>query len=192
MGVCSYGLHDSFDCRANRATRSMCVLPWTNAGMALRSSDVGTLSGLSSMHGAQPWRLLTGHDSGNILMFDPALPHFKPLLTIKFPPFSGVAPVSISVLASLQLLVIMRADGMVQLMSMITPDNRIMASAIDPTQPVRRSLAPLLGPCPLRSAQAGILCMPKLVGSVEAHEFVSTAPMHFAVSPWSPVIGGFA
>lgn len=134
---CSYGLHDSYDCRANRATRSMCVLPWTTGGTPPNSSDVGTLSGLSSMHGAKPWRLLTGHDSGNILMFDPALPHFKPLLTIKFPPFSGVAPVSISVLSTLHLLVITRSDGMVQLMSMITPENRIMASAIDPMQPVR-------------------------------------------------------
>lgn len=118
----------------------MCVLPWAAGGTPMNSSDVGAMSGLSSMHGVKPWRLLTGHDSGNILMFDPALPHLKPLLTIKFPPFSGVAPVSISVLTTLQLLVITRSDGMVQLMSMITPDNRIMASAIDPMQPVRGHL----------------------------------------------------
>eukprot|EP00892_Ulva_mutabilis_P012726 jgi/Ulvmu1/9826/UM056_0067.1 len=134
-GTLHYGLHDSYDCRANRATRSMCVLPWATDGAPLPSNEVGTMSGLSSMHGVKPWRLLTGHDSGNILMFDPALPHLKPLLTIKFPPFAGIAPVSISVLTSLQLIAVTRADGMVQLMSMITPDNRIMASAIDPTQP---------------------------------------------------------
>ena len=114
----------------------MCVLPWASDGTPMPSSEV-TQSGLSSLHGVKPWRLLTGHDSGNILMFDPALPHLKPLLTIKFPPFSGVAPVNISVLASLQLIAVTRAEGMVQLMSMITPDSRIMASAIDPTQPVR-------------------------------------------------------
>ena len=70
-------------------------------------------------------------------MFDPSLPHLKPILTIKFPPFVNIHPVDISVFSPLRLLAVTRVDGTVQLMSMITPASRIMASAIDPLNPVR-------------------------------------------------------
>jgi hypothetical protein len=115
----------------------MCVLPWPTDGTQ-PAMDVASSSNNTTAP-SKPWRILTGHDSGNILMFDPSLPHLKPILTIKFPPFVNVHPVDISVFSPLRLLTVTRVDGTVQLMSMITPASRLMASAIDPLHPVRPS-----------------------------------------------------
>lgn len=116
----------------------MCVLPW-RTDSTQPSADVATHSN-TTVTGSKPWRILTGHDSGNILMFDPSLPHLKPILTIKFPPFVNIHPVDISVFSPLKLLSVTRVDGTVQLMSMLTPASRIMASAIDPLHPVCSAL----------------------------------------------------
>jgi hypothetical protein len=153
---CRYGLHDTYHCRANRAARCMCVLPWNAEGAMTDAAGSSTGSGPVS----KPWRILTGHDSGNVLMFDPSLPHLKPVLTIKFPNFLNVPPVDISVFSMLRLLALTRMDGTVQLMSMITPASYIMASAIDPTQPVRPRCACMMCLLPLcmraRRQEAGL------------------------------------
>lgn len=81
------------------------------------------------------WRLLTGHESGNILMFDPTLPHLQPVLKIAFP--GNIAVRGISVLESLGLMALGRADGTIQLMRLIVPRSKYMNNARDPTKPVR-------------------------------------------------------
>jgi hypothetical protein len=108
----------------------MCVIPWDS------DADVSDVSGLGSIP-VNNWRLLSGHDTGNILLFDPRLPHFKPVLTIQFQMFSNIAPKCISVLLSIGLLCVTRSDGTVQLLAMLTSRSHWMKSAIDPTKPVR-------------------------------------------------------
>ena len=127
-----YGLHDTFKCKENRAARTMCVIPWDTDGPAV-AAPTGT-RGMDS----RPWRLLTGHDSGNVLVFDPGLPHFRPILTIHFETFTNVAPKNICVLETLGVLCITRIDGTVQLLSNLAPRSHWMNNALDPMNPVRR------------------------------------------------------
>lgn len=132
-----YGLHDTFHCTVNRAARCFCVIPWDDgpASASVAERPIAEDAAAASTHAVdRNWRLLTGHDSGNILLFDPRMPHLKPILTIQFQPFSNVTPRRISVLPLIGLLAVTRSDGTVQLLSMITNRSRIMKSAIDPTK----------------------------------------------------------
>lgn len=109
----------------------MCILPWD--GDDATDSAGGAASRRMPSHN---WRLLTGHDSGNVLVFDPRLPHFKPVLTIHFGTFHNIAPKKIAVLETLGLLCITRADGTVQLLSMLTARSHWMNNALNPLKPV--------------------------------------------------------
>jgi hypothetical protein len=129
---CRYGLHDTFHCAANGVARCMCVIPWDDDTRSSTSPPPQDSPYCRPIH--RNWRLLTGHDSGNILLFDPGMPHLKPILTIQFPPFSNVSPRKLAVLPHLELLLIARSEGTVQLIKMINSRSHLMKSAIDYTK----------------------------------------------------------
>lgn len=111
----------------------MCVIPWDDDILTSTSpqpSDGPHCRALPNRN----WRLLTGHDSGNILLFDPCMPYFKPILTIQFPPFSNVPPRKLAVLPHLELLLIARSEGTVQLIKLINSRSHLMKSAVDYTK----------------------------------------------------------
>ena len=79
--------------------------------------------------------LHAGHDSGNILMFDPSLPHLKPVLCISFNQRPQVK--TIALMKPFGLLAIARMDGTMHIINCFTPHSKIMNNALDPTKPVR-------------------------------------------------------
>lgn len=102
-------LEDSFMCRAFGPCSSMGSIPWQNTESGGRSSS-------------ENWRLITAHDSGILLLWDPSMRPMRPLLEIE----TRKSPVrSLVVFESLGLMCTAHKDGSIVFAKLLSPSTQI-------------------------------------------------------------------
>lgn len=135
-----------FLCESRGPCSCFSSIPWSTGRMG--SNDVDT----------QDWRLLTAHDSGKLLLWDPGLKSLQPLLEIEF----RKSPIrSLVVWESLGLMCTAHRDGSIHTARLPTPQIRSLTYPIpvdheDQIYPfVPRTIAELPHPSGLRCATGG-------------------------------------
>ncbi|CAD7700656.1 unnamed protein product [Ostreobium quekettii] len=146
----NYILLGKFLCESRGPCSSFASVPWHRG------------QGGSADQDAQDWRLLTAHDSGKLLLWDPGLKSLQPLLEIEF----RKSPIrSLVVWESMGLMCTAHRDGSVQMARLPTPQIRGLTSSTpvvdeDEIYPfVPRTIAEFPHPSGLRCAVGGHDCL---------------------------------
>ncbi|GMH42656.1 hypothetical protein BSKO_10575 [Bryopsis sp. KO-2023] len=155
-------LMGKFLCESRGPCSCMKSIPW-NTAQRSSSRDVESI---------EDWRLLTAHDSGKILLWDPGYKQLQPLLEIEF----RRSPIrACAVFPNLGLLCTCHGDGSVEVARLPTPQMRNLSGsqpvmAEDQLYPfVPRTISECLHPTGLRFAVGGNDCLFTVSNSGRIH-----------------------